>query len=410
LGSTYYVSNTGNDANSGTSASSPWRTIAKVKSFEPSLKPGDNVRFERGGIWYEMLEISGVNGTSTAPITFSNYGTGNRPVIDGGSTRRWGIIDAYSSKESMNDKGSTYLVIDGFEVRNTTVGGVIFVDFPFTGLVIQNNYVHNVGYGAYPGACSGCFHVDDNKYGFNEGISFFNWQTSQSHIQILNNVVKVTGGHNSIMIDGDTGGLVIQGNSVGPGCSHNCIDFKQGVTATISSNNINCKGNVVVNGQSYVSCNGNALSNLQQVSYGTYDLFERNVVYGSAPGYACIGLQTQGNPGFISATIYNNSCYAGTTGMQDFYIDSCNGGTLNIQNNVFDGGNNHMGTSCVISWDFNDKYQISGQRNSGPHDLSEDPLFVNPNAMNFHLETASPVLNAGNPNLISGITWMGALN
>ncbi len=407
-GNDYYVSNSGNDANPGTSPSSAWKTVAKVVSFEPKLEPGDRVRFQRGGVWEEQLDISNVNGTPSAPITFGNYGSGNLPVIDGGSTRKFGIVSAYGSAVGINDGASTYVTINGFEVRNTTLGGIIFTDHPATGVVIENNYVHNTGYGAYPGACSGCFHVDDNNYGFNEGIAFFNWKTSKSGIKILNNTVKITGGHNSIMVDGDTGGPIIRGNSVGPGCSHNCIDFKASVGVVVAKNTVNCMGTVTVNGQSYPSCNGNGIFALQHPSFTLTATFEQNVDYGAAPGYACFGLQTQGGTGPISAKIYNNTCYAGGTGMVPFYIDSCAGGALDIQNNVLDGGNAHMGSSCNVTWDYNDKYQTTNG-GSGAHDLSVDPGFVDPAGMDFHLKATSPVLKAGNPNLLPGVTWMGAL-
>ncbi len=45
----YYVSSSGNDANSGTSESSPWKTLNKVNSFTP--KPGDQILFKRGEEW-----------------------------------------------------------------------------------------------------------------------------------------------------------------------------------------------------------------------------------------------------------------------------------------------------------------------------------------------------------------------
>src|SRR5439155_16856945 len=134
--STYYVSNSGNDS-PGCTQTAPWQTIAKVESCLGSLQPGDSVLFERGGIWYETLEISNVHGTASAPITFGNYGSGNLPVIDGGSARLYGIVDAYDDGES----ASSYVTIDGFEVRNATRGGIIFSALAQPGITIQNNYV-----------------------------------------------------------------------------------------------------------------------------------------------------------------------------------------------------------------------------------------------------------------------------
>src|SRR5438128_6668622 len=68
-GTTYYVSNSGSDINSGTSTGSSWKTIAKVVSFESSLVAGDCVLFQRGGTWSEQFNITHINGASGSPIT-----------------------------------------------------------------------------------------------------------------------------------------------------------------------------------------------------------------------------------------------------------------------------------------------------------------------------------------------------
>ncbi|MDR3668675.1 MAG: right-handed parallel beta-helix repeat-containing protein [Ignavibacteriaceae bacterium] len=80
---TYYVANNGSDANSGTSISSPWKTISKVNS--KVFIPGDIILFRRGDTWSEILTPQG-SGNSTTPVIFDAYGTGNLPIIDGGTT------------------------------------------------------------------------------------------------------------------------------------------------------------------------------------------------------------------------------------------------------------------------------------------------------------------------------------
>jgi len=77
---TYYVSPSGNDSNNGTSTSTPWRTLAKVNSFP--FGPGDTVLFQRGGEWHEVLNPL-VDGRASNPITFADYGTGNKPKFWG---------------------------------------------------------------------------------------------------------------------------------------------------------------------------------------------------------------------------------------------------------------------------------------------------------------------------------------
>lgn len=76
----YYVDPNGNDLNSGTTISQPWKTVARVNTG-PLLR-GDTVFFARGGVWRETLTIPAA-GNSTNRITFDASGTGPNPVISG---------------------------------------------------------------------------------------------------------------------------------------------------------------------------------------------------------------------------------------------------------------------------------------------------------------------------------------
>ena len=82
FGTDYYISNSGNDSNTGTSPESAWLTIAKVNSQMALFQPGDNIFFERGSIFRGTLEIK-ASGTSSSPISFSAYGTGDNPLLKG---------------------------------------------------------------------------------------------------------------------------------------------------------------------------------------------------------------------------------------------------------------------------------------------------------------------------------------
>jgi len=78
---TYYVSSsTGSDTNNGTSASTPWQTIAHVNA-QP-FQPGDSILFKRGDVWNESLTPPS-SGNSGNPITFDAYGTGVAPNLTG---------------------------------------------------------------------------------------------------------------------------------------------------------------------------------------------------------------------------------------------------------------------------------------------------------------------------------------
>src|SRR5439155_13368600 len=200
-GNTYYVSNSGNDSNSGTSTSSPWKTIAKVQSFLGNLGSGDSVLFQRGGIWYEQLDISNLNGTASARITFSNYGAGNLPIIDGGGTKsglsvnggREFCIGGSFSKIS-------YITIDGFECRLASNYGIVFHDVSLdsAGITVQNSYIHDTG---------------DGDYGYHNQLMFAEYMYGHAYgTKFLNNKVGGCYGHNCIQIHGDTGNPLIQGN------------------------------------------------------------------------------------------------------------------------------------------------------------------------------------------------------
>jgi hypothetical protein len=371
-----------------------------VVAFEPSLRQGDCVLFQRGGVWFEQLSISNVHGSQTYPITFGNYGSGNLPVLDGGSTRLYGIVGASGSGQAAN----SYITIDGFEVRNTTRGGIIFSYLVQPGITIQNNYVHNNGYGAYPGACSGCFQVDDNQYGYDEGIAFVGYPNGPYGAKILNNTVQIEGGHNALMVDQDSASPVIQGNHIGPGCSHNCVDFKRSIGAMFKQNTVNCSTSVVVNGQTYPGCNGNAFyAEQDSAGYTQTGTYQENVVYGAASGYSCF--EGIGTSGPLSLKFYNNSCYGGSTGALGIYFNNC-GGTFTFKNNIFSNASINMGSNCgSYTWDYNDRYNSSGP--TGAHDVNVNPLWANPATMNFLLQSGSPVLTTGDSSVL-GLPYMGA--
>ncbi len=80
---TYYISHNGNDANSGTSPDQAWRTIARYQQMMYTLQPGDQVLFERGGIYPGIVDVP-VSGSASQPIVIGAYGNGEKPVISGG--------------------------------------------------------------------------------------------------------------------------------------------------------------------------------------------------------------------------------------------------------------------------------------------------------------------------------------
>jgi len=80
---TYYVSNTGNDSNTGLFISQSWATLSKVNAT--AFVPGDQIFFERGSTFYGSITMKN-SGAAGKPITFGAYGAGANPVITGFTT------------------------------------------------------------------------------------------------------------------------------------------------------------------------------------------------------------------------------------------------------------------------------------------------------------------------------------
>lgn len=77
---TYHVSTSGNDAEDGLTPASAWRSLAKVNSTK--FSPGDEVRFQKGCVWFEALQPV-CSGETKSPIVFTSFGEGHAPIFDG---------------------------------------------------------------------------------------------------------------------------------------------------------------------------------------------------------------------------------------------------------------------------------------------------------------------------------------
>jgi len=113
---TYYVSPTGSDSNSGTSPSSPWQSLNKVDAT--SFAPGSQILFQDGGNWYGQQLVPDSAGTASQPITYGSYGTGANPTF-------WGsVIVPSTSFQPVYDEANTYYLpttttVNSFLVNHT---------------------------------------------------------------------------------------------------------------------------------------------------------------------------------------------------------------------------------------------------------------------------------------------------
>ena len=115
----YYISNSGNDDNDGTSPSTAWKTIDKLNGMMTSINPGDEILFECGSVFTGGIIIdSNISGVKGSPIVFSSYGSGAKPVICGSvPVTGWSQYSGHIWSASVNTDTITQL----FEGNNRLI-------------------------------------------------------------------------------------------------------------------------------------------------------------------------------------------------------------------------------------------------------------------------------------------------
>jgi len=129
----FYVSNQGIDSNSGTSAGSPWATIAKVNA--QTFQPGDHILFERGDTWTGSGVIVDAAGVAGAPIVYGAYGSGSKPKINGGTSAANAIGTAFSIDNQ------PYITIENIEMAYWRSG--IHCRRNATNQIYRDNYLRD---------------------------------------------------------------------------------------------------------------------------------------------------------------------------------------------------------------------------------------------------------------------------
>jgi len=104
--STFYVSTTGDDSNSGTQTA-PWRTVQHAAD---TVRAGSTVNV-RGGVYGELVTVKASGNASEGYITFRSY-PGETAVLDAGHF-------APSGRQAvLTIHNQSYVRIAGFEIRN----------------------------------------------------------------------------------------------------------------------------------------------------------------------------------------------------------------------------------------------------------------------------------------------------
>jgi hypothetical protein len=376
LATTYYVSATGRDSNSGTSTTAPFLTIKKAADL---TKPGDIVNVMNGTYGPFMISHSGSQ--SGGYITYQAYPGQHPTILKNGNL--WDAIQLWTSTV-----GPSYIIIDGFTVvgnaqsitvsqaksapdrNNTTNGNCIGGGSSVNHVIIRNN---NVSY--CPGA----------------GINFIG-----DYVSIYKNIVH----HNSFWSPFDTSGIGVQGTN------------SDGSTAA----KIFVYNNLLYNNQNYI-CN-KYQTNPCKITDGEGIIVDNNKSNGYRGRVAIYNNVTynNGGPGIAVARsqhvdIYNNTTYKNNisamepapftahTNGGEIYLDQSN--DVRVLNNINYGSpsvpiiNGGITSVTGLLWDYNIPFDGIGAAPRGAHDLAVNPLFVPSPPFNFHLQTSSPAIGSG---------------
>jgi hypothetical protein len=118
-GTTYYVDTAGNNQNSGTSSSEPWKDFSEID--KKTFAPGDSLLLKRGCVWRDQLTLNGA-GSPSQFLVVAAYGTGNRPKIQ---------RDGHSSSRCMRLNNASYVKVSNIEVCNGGAGIVLYYDHSY---------------------------------------------------------------------------------------------------------------------------------------------------------------------------------------------------------------------------------------------------------------------------------------
>jgi parallel beta-helix repeat protein len=383
----YYVSSSqGKDSNSGTSSSSPWKTISKVNSEMHYFNAGDQILFKRGDTWYttsdSSLMIHNVSASSDNRIKFGAYGSGARPKFSGnkssGSDFR-GLIVVYGT--------SRYVTIDNIHVTKhrkdlinicPDTGGVSCV-----GITVSNCEV-NINASGYMGIMVS-----------NQGS-----QGKTTAITIENNTVHDIG-HDGIRIEGGVTNSTVK-NNTWYNVPHNAIDTYY-TNGDPPNKNLSIVKNRIYYSQQGIYFPGN-----------TNSLIEENDIYEARDhagwGYVT-GIKLEKGTGFRPTSvvvrknrIWNMDKASGNS--HAIWLHNTTNCTL-INNTVY---SNYSTISVSDNKNLVNKNNLAyanSNDNSVLRNYSSNPRFVDPNGSqpNFQLQGNSPCIDAG---VYVGLPYTGA--
>ena len=360
IGQDYYLDSTsGSDSNSGLSPDEAWQTFQPLADQE--LQPGDTVHFKTDSAWTGALFIDD-HGSPEHPLTFTTYGSGNKPVFENPRGR-----------SAITIRGD-WVVVEGMKVRNVVEAGVtiaadhaIVQDMQVTDAgmgvavrgqhnIIRNNYIHDLkmvrntpggddDYGAVGVWLFDSYNEVAGNLMVNCQAPSYDYGTDGGGVEIFGGDIHGSYIHHNWIIDSD-GGLEIGGGSA-----------RDHVIAY----------NVFINNSWAIvfHLGGRYASEVDNIR------FENNVVIETQPDHRPLFNFFRGEPSEDTLSVTNNIFYVLEGAVADH-------DAFRRQNNLY-----YLGEDALLGFQL-----ASGE-------LVAHPRFVDLDNHDFRLREGSPAIEAG---------------
>ncbi len=354
---TYYVDSvSGDDANSGTSPTSAWKTLSKANSA--SLAAGDRLLFKRGGRWAGKLSVKW-SGTASNPVVIGAYGSGDLPIIEGSS----GCISLTGS----------YVTLQELKIQNCSWSGI---DVYGSNNVIQNTVITGNVAGVYV------------RSGASGNRILRNQIVDNNRMSVLTQGGNDDSGAFGILIRGDY--TEVAYNTISGSDAFSYDYGRDGAAVEIyGGRNNHIHHNLAIDNDTFSEL-GNSRS--------ADNTFAYNVVRGSLASATFLvtrGASSSYGP-VLRTRLYNNTVLLTGSSSQGVICHAgCGPDILTMRNNIIQAVVKAGYADAPFDEDYNLYFGGIVQFTMGPHSLVADPKFVNGAAGDLHLQSTSPAIDRG---------------
>ncbi len=318
FGATYYISNDGNDSNSGLSDAQAWASVGMAHS---NLSSGDEVYFKCGSTFDHRLGGWGsaiVDGTSGNHTVYGAYYmnngqetvgvSGQKPIfIDGtdATVNEWkGLIELYGDNyitlENLDVRNSGYYGVKVYDSSNISLIGLSVSGSEKTGLMLQDCGSNSI-------SVSGC-----NISAKDIGVRVDNTDT----VDITRNIIHDTGSYGVLVSSGGDSANIAENiiySTIGNGIYLNKTENnsilrnliyssnKSGISTYITSSN-DTSDNTKIVGNMIANTTGGGVDFYSEVNLTipNFEMYNNSIV-------GCgVGLELSNNISFSNSNIKNN--------------------------------------------------------------------------------------------------------